>query len=121
MEASRDCRYRRSYRLRKRVEFLRVQSGRRFETPRLMVLSVPAPGGVGRFGVTVSKRVGCAPKRNRVKRCLREIYRLHRERWPVDQDFVVVARAGATHATFQQLRDDLLRWASRQAAPRGGR
>ena len=50
---------------------------------------------VSRLGVTVSKRVGNAVIRNRVKRCIREWFRGARERLPAGSDIVVIARRRA--------------------------
>ncbi len=45
-----------------------------------------------RLGITVSKRVGNAAIRNRVKRCIREWFRHAREGLPEGSDIVVIAR-----------------------------
>ena len=74
-------RFPRSVRLRRRSEFLEVQErGRRVHTPHFVVLfRARAGGGTGvRLGVTVSKKVGDAVRRNRVKRLVREAFRLDR-------------------------------------------
>jgi ribonuclease P protein component len=51
----------------------------------------PAP----RLGVSVSRKVGGAVDRNRVKRLLREAFRAEEERLPADLDVVIVARPDA--------------------------
>ncbi len=56
-----------------------------------------------RVGVTVSKKLGCAVVRNRVRRRLREIYRLNEERFSPGWDIVVVARHRCIHADFRKL------------------
>ena len=61
-----------------------------------------------RFGFTVSKKVGGAVVRNKVRRRLREIVRLNRAAFPSGRCYVIVARPGAATATFNTLHHDLL-------------
>jgi ribonuclease P protein component len=56
-----------------------------------------------RVGITVSKKLGKAHVRNRVRRRLREVYRLNEEQFLPGWDIVVVARSRAVDASFQQL------------------
>ena len=56
-----------------------------------------------RVGVTVSKKLGKAVVRNRVRRRLREVYRLHEEQFTPGWDIVVVARSRAIGADFGKL------------------
>lgn len=56
-----------------------------------------------RVGVTVSKKLGCAVVRNRVRRRLREIYRLNEHRFSPGWDIVVVARSRCVSADFGKL------------------
>ena len=59
--------------------------------------------GGNRVGITVSKKLGHAVVRNRVRRRLREVYRLHEERVLPGWDIVVVARSRAVDAPFASL------------------
>ena len=56
-----------------------------------------------RVGVTVGKKLGHAVVRNRVRRRLREVYRLNEERFAPGWDIVVVARSRCIKADFQKL------------------
>ena len=56
-----------------------------------------------RVGITVSKKLGHAVVRNRVRRRLREIYRLHEDKFQPGWDIVVVARTKAVYADFGKL------------------
>ncbi len=56
-----------------------------------------------RVGVTVSKKLGCAVVRNRVRRRLREVYRLNEDRFTPGWDVVVVARSRCVRADFSKL------------------
>ena len=58
-----------------------------------------------RVGITVGKKLGHAVVRNRVRRRLREVYRLNEEKFQPGWDIVVVARTRAIYADFQQLVD----------------
>jgi ribonuclease P protein component len=59
-------------------------------------------------GLSVSKRVGTAVKRNGVRRRLKEIFRSSSARLPVDLDFVVSARPAAAEASFSELNEEFL-------------
>jgi len=66
-----------------------------------------APTGSGRrLGLTVSRRVGNAVQRNRVKRRLREFFRLNKDRLPV-ADIVIIAQPGAAELDCQALDREL--------------
>lgn len=56
-----------------------------------------------RVGITVGKKLGHAVVRNRVRRRLREVYRLNEEAFLPGYDIVVVARSRTVNATFDQL------------------
>ena len=66
-----------------------------------------------RVGITCSKKLGHAVVRNRVRRRLREIYRLNEQRFLPGWDIVVVARTRAIHADFQKLTGAYLQLAER--------
>jgi ribonuclease P protein component len=85
-------------RLSRSAEFERVyRRGRSFGNRFLVLYSFPRssagePADGTRLGVSVSRKVGGAVERNRVKRLLREAFGTLAERLPDDQDVVVVAR-----------------------------
>ena len=56
-----------------------------------------------RVGLTVGKKLGHAVVRNRVRRRLREVYRLNEDRFLPGWDIVVVARSRCITASFPQL------------------
>jgi putative membrane protein insertion efficiency factor/ribonuclease P protein component len=62
-----------------------------------------------RLGVTVSKKVGSAVVRNRIKRQVREFFRHNADRWPSGLDYLFIARPGAAGLSRAELRADLAR------------
>lgn len=56
-----------------------------------------------RVGITASKKLGKAVVRNRVRRRLREVYRLNEEKFQPGWDIVVVARSRCITASFHKL------------------
>ena len=61
-----------------------------------------------RIGISVSKKVGKAVARNRIKRKLREICRLNENVFPAGYDLIFVARAKTKDASYQKLEKNLL-------------
>ena len=59
--------------------------------------------GINRVGITVSKKLGHAVVRNRVRRRLREVYRLNEDRFTPGWDIVVVSRSRCIGADFRKL------------------
>jgi ribonuclease P protein component len=85
-------------RLSRSAEFERVFRQGRSHAGRDLVLYVFPRGedeGEPRLGMTVSRKVGSAVERNRIKRVLREAFALESERLPTGSDAVVIARSGA--------------------------
>lgn len=64
------------------------------------MIRAAGPSKVARLGVTVSSRVGNSVARNRVKRLVREVFRLRRGDVPGGTDFVVIAKPGAPELGF---------------------
>jgi ribonuclease P protein component len=58
----------------------------------LVMYSLPNSLGHLRMGISISRRVGTAPKRNRIKRLLREAFRLNPIKLDRGYDLVVVVR-----------------------------
>ena len=63
---------------------------------------------INRVGVTVSKKLGGAVVRNRVRRRLREVYRLNESRFAPGWDIVVVARSRCIRSDFLKLTEAYL-------------
>lgn len=103
-------RFPRSVRLRRRGEFLVVQKqGRRVHTPHFVILVHPRPVAdrTVRLGITVSRRVGDAVRRNRIKRFVREAFRRKKAAFPPGHDVVVVAKPGAATLAAREVEAEL--------------
>ena len=86
-------RFPKTARIRCADEFQRVrEQGVRFSAGRITVAA--ASGSEKRLGVVVSRKVGGAVQRNRIKRTIREMFRGNQEEFP-HGDCVVVAHVGA--------------------------
>lgn len=82
--------------------------GKSAVTPHL-ALYVRRNGQKGnRLGITVSTKVGGAVVRNKVRRRIREIYRLHESELRSGWDVVVVARVRAAHSSYAALERSFL-------------
>ncbi len=69
----------------------------------LVLYARPNRTATNRVGITASKKLGHAVVRNRVRRRLREVYRLNEDRFAPGWDIVVVARSRCVDADFQKL------------------
>lgn len=69
----------------------------------LVLYAKPNRTATNRVGITASKKLGHAVIRNRVRRRLREVYRLNEDRFASGWDIVVVARSRCIDADFQKL------------------
>ncbi|MBE6937933.1 MAG: ribonuclease P protein component [Ruminococcaceae bacterium] len=61
-----------------------------------------------RIGITAGKKLGCAVKRNRIRRQIREVLRLSSDSLNPGFDIVIVARTRAIGKAWQELQEDLL-------------
>jgi ribonuclease P protein component len=110
--------------LKKRAEFLRVRGGPRWSTPAFVLEARPRPAAAApdsgpRFGFTVSKKVGGAVVRNRVRRRLRALVAaLDPGHVRQDFDYVLIARPGAVERGYRELEADLGQALDRVHRPR---
>ncbi len=104
------------------------QHARRSQTPALVVYLRPSPRAEARLGLAVSRKVGTAVQRNRVKRRLREIFRKRKASWLHFKgkacrgfDVVIRPKAPAAQCTYRQLEEQLQQALERCWTPRGRR
>jgi len=106
--------------IRKRADFLAANRGVRVARPGFVLLAHPNGGRGKRFGVTVTKKIGNAVVRNRMKRRFRELLRKALpEAGLADHDHVLIGREGGVERDFAALRDELAQALARAAAGQG--
>jgi ribonuclease P protein component len=96
------------------LDFLRIQKGAHRVTCAHFILLVAARPGdetadPPRLGVVVTKKIGTAVARNRIKRLCRECFRAYDGLLPAGIDLVVIAREGAATLSLANVRSE---WAS---------
>jgi ribonuclease P protein component len=112
--------------LTKRADFLAANSGTRNARAGFVLLTRPNEGQGIRYGITVTKKIGNAVVRNRMKRRFRELLRAALpEAGLPDHDHVLIGRAGGIERNFHLMADelsqDLARAAQGRGDPAGGR
>ena len=106
--------------IRKRADFVAANRGLRVARPGFVLLAHPN-GGLGkRYGVTVTKKIGNAVVRNRMKRRFRELLRAALpDAGLADHDHVLIGREGGIERDFARLREELAIALERAAAGKG--
>jgi ribonuclease P protein component len=93
-------------RLRRRADFLAAASGAKVPTPGFVLQVIPrGDDGAIRVGFTVSRKVGTAVERNRVRRRLREIVR-RSGGLSAGHDYVLIGRQAALSLPFGRMSQD---------------
>jgi ribonuclease P protein component len=94
--------------IRKRADFVAANRGLRNARAGFVLLTLANSGEGKRFGVTVTKKIGNAVVRNRMKRRFRELLRaaLPAEGLP-DTDHVLIGREGGIERDFAAMRQEL--------------
>ena len=112
--------------LTKRADFLAANSGLRNARPGFVLLTRPNDGQGIRYGITVTKKIGNAVVRNRMKRRFRELLRAALPtRGLSDHDHVLIGRAGGVERDFHTMAAELEQALGRaregKGDPAGGR
>jgi len=95
-------------RLTRRRQFLAVYNkGHRTGTFSFTLFGLPSPNGP-RLGITVTKKVGNAVRRNRIKRRFREIFRKNRHLLDAKLDLVINAHRGIDASQYRSLEEEFL-------------
>ena len=94
-------------RLKKRSEFLRAARGSRAGRSAFSLQAADSEAVAPRIGFTVTKRIGNAPERNRIRRRLRAAARACADRFEPRHDYVLIGRREALSQPLGKLVDDL--------------
>jgi len=95
-------------RILKRKDFVNLNRlGKRHQTRHFTIILKQNRLGITRLGITASKKTGNSVQRNRVKRLVREFFRLHKTHFPLGYDVIIVARKGASDLNFWKTKEEL--------------
>ena len=95
-------------RILKRAEFIDLNlHGTRYYTKNFVVILKQNRRDITRLGITVSKRVGNSVKRNRIKRSIREFFRLSKQQIPKGYDIMIVALKESDKSDFLKVQEEL--------------
>ncbi len=95
-------------RIRKRRDYLSIyRQGERLYSEHFIVVVRRNQDGVKRLGITASKKVGNAARRNRVKRLIREFFRRNKRIFRDSQDMVVIAKRAVPRLSYDDVCGEL--------------
>ena len=101
--------------LKKNDDFRSVYSLKNSVAGRYLVLYVKKNGlDINRLGISVSKKVGNSVARHRLRRLIKEAYRLNEERFHTGSDLVIVARANSKDCTYFEIESAICRLAEKK-------
>lgn len=101
----------RDARITRKREYVKIyERGKRYDKEWMTIFILPREDDRIRAGLAVSRRIGGAVTRNRVKRLLREAIRVNRERLGFGADIVVVAKPGIGELSYHQVEKLVIRY-----------
>ena len=103
-----DFSYPKTSRLLKRSRFLELsKKGKKIHTGSFIAIVLDGAKTNNRIGITVSKKVGNAVKRNRIKRIIREYFRHRKDFLPGIWDINIIAKRGLTGLEYSRIIEEL--------------
>jgi ribonuclease P protein component len=95
-------------RLLNRKDFVNLNRlGKRYHTKHFLVIVKENEAGVKRLGITVTKKIGNAVKRNRVKRLTREFFRLNKHHFSTGCDIVIIGKNNSFLLSYSDIKEEL--------------
>ena len=101
--------FKKQERIRERKDYLKAFfKGEKIVDNCLVLFVLPTERKCTRLGISINKKVGRSVRRNRIKRILREIFRLNKHKLKKGHDIVFVVRKAATEKNYRQLEEIVL-------------
>ncbi len=102
--------FKKNERIRSQRDFLAVKKeGKRISTRNFILLVKPNGLHHNRLGIIASRKIGNAVRRNRIKRCVREFFRLNKAKFaPPPKDILIIAKKGANRLDTSSITKELL-------------
>ena len=95
-------------RLLNRKDFVNLNRlGNRYHTKHFLVIVKENKTGINRLGITVTKKIGNAVKRNRVKRLAREFFRLNKHHFSKGCDIVIIGKKNSFLLNYTDIKEEL--------------
>lgn len=100
--------FRKHEKIRREKEYLTIYGeGRRSYSDNFTIITHSHISGSRRLGITVGKKAGDAVRRNRIKRLIREYFRLNKLRLSESQDIVIMAKKNIPRLSYQDVCKEL--------------
>jgi ribonuclease P protein component len=100
--------FKKEERIIKRAEFIDLnRHGARYYTESFVVILKQNRRDITRLGITAGKRVGNSVKRNRIKRLIREFFRLNKQQLPKGYDIMIIALEESDKVNLLRVQEEL--------------
>ncbi len=100
--------FRKDEKICKKKDFLTIyQLGTRNYSKYFTIITHGNQSGYKRIGITVSRKVGNAVRRNRIKRLIREFFRLHKAQLSESRDIVIIGKKNLPRLRYQDVCTEL--------------
>ena len=100
--------YGRENRIARKIDFWRDRSRRKkFDTEHFILILRKNDKDAKRLGLVVGRKVGVAVSRNRIKRLIREFFRLNKEKMPESSDLIVLAKENIEINGYREVFEEL--------------